>query len=64
MPRIMGYAKANELLTFCNKQSASEALAAGLVSQVFPHDEFQTLAHEKVLEMSSLPAMVKFSAAN
>jgi len=54
-PRIMGYAKAGELLYFNQKFSAKQAEAAGLVTAVFPHETFQSEAWKRVKDMAELP---------
>ncbi|XP_005398946.1 PREDICTED: enoyl-CoA delta isomerase 2, mitochondrial [Chinchilla lanigera] len=40
-PKIMGRAKATEMLIFGKKITATEACAQGLVTEVFPDDSFQ-----------------------
>lgn len=57
-PKIMGYSKANEILLFNKKLTAVEAKEVGLVSKVFPHDNF--LQHVKE-ELSFLPSTSKLS---
>jgi len=54
-PRIMGYAKASELLYFNQKISAAEAERLGLVTAVYPHDRLQEEAWKRVKEMAELP---------
>ncbi|GFT27130.1 enoyl-CoA delta isomerase 2, mitochondrial [Nephila pilipes] len=47
-PKIMGYSKANEILLFNKKFTATEAKELGLVSEVFPHETFQKNVREKL----------------
>jgi len=54
-PRIMGYAKASELLYFSKKISAQDALNWGLVSEIFPEAEFQEKAWTRLREMAQFP---------
>jgi peroxisomal 3,2-trans-enoyl-CoA isomerase len=54
-PRIMGYAKASELLFFNSKITAAEAEQQGLVSKVFPDASFQTEAWAKVKQINEFP---------
>lgn len=63
-PKIMGPAKANEMILFNKKISASEAQAAGLVAEVFPAHEFEKRALARVEEYSKLPKLsLKYSKA-
>ncbi|MCX8072708.1 MAG: enoyl-CoA hydratase-related protein [Candidatus Binatia bacterium] len=56
LPRIVGHARAVDLLFTGRFIDADEALAIGLVSRVFPHDVFLTqvfaLAHELAMQCS------------
>jgi len=54
-PRIMGYAKANEVLLFNAKITARQAEATGLVSEVFPDDTFAAETAKRVQAMAQLP---------
>ncbi|KFM72019.1 Enoyl-CoA delta isomerase 2, mitochondrial, partial [Stegodyphus mimosarum] len=44
----MGYTKANEILLFNKKFTASEAKSSGLVSEVFPHETFMDEVHKRL----------------
>jgi len=54
-PKILGPLKANEVLLFNAKLTAKEASDLGLVTQVFPDDQFQTQVWEKIDGMAKLP---------
>lgn len=54
-PRILGPLKANEMLLFNQKLSASEACSLGLVTQVFPAADFETQVWDKIKSMAQLP---------
>ncbi|ODN01204.1 Enoyl-CoA delta isomerase 2, mitochondrial [Orchesella cincta] len=54
-PRIMGYAKASELLYFNQKITAAEAEKLGLVTQVIPHDRLEAEAWKRVRDIAQLP---------
>jgi len=54
-PKILGPLKASEMLLFNAKLSASEACHLGLVSHVFPDEEFQTKVWDKINGMAKLP---------
>jgi len=54
-PRIMGYAKASELLFFNQKITAAEAEKVGLVTAVIPHDRLAEEAGKRVKDIASLP---------
>lgn len=54
-PRIMGAAKAGEFLLFGRKLSAAEALQSGLLTNVFPHDDFQRQTDELIQAYAKLP---------
>ncbi|KAL9974342.1 hypothetical protein ACROYT_G011366 [Oculina patagonica] len=54
-PRIMGPAKANEMLLAGCKLTAVEARDCGLVTAVFPHDKFSEEVQKKVQAMAKLP---------
>jgi len=57
-PRIMGYARASELLFFNSKITAGQAKDWGLVSEVIPNDRFQEEAWKKVKQIAELPVRV------
>lgn len=54
-PKIMGPAKANELLLAGRKLNATEAYERGLVTDIFPHSDFHTRVEEKTKFLASLP---------
>jgi len=54
-PRVMGYAKASELLFFNSKITAKEGEACGLITKVFPDDKLQTEAWQRINAMAKLP---------
>lgn len=54
-PRIMGPAKANELLLFNKKITAAEAYKLGLVTEVFQDANFQAEVWPRLKEWSELP---------
>lgn len=54
-PKIMGYAKANEVLLGGRKLTAHEANDRGLVTDVIPDLEFQQTVGEKLKHLTSLP---------
>lgn len=54
----MGSLKASELLLFGKKVSANEAKDLGLVTDVFPAAELQSLIWPKLKEISELPRTV------
>ncbi|XP_059182928.1 enoyl-CoA delta isomerase 2, mitochondrial isoform X2 [Centropristis striata] len=54
-PRIMGNAKATEMLLFNRKLTAVEACALGLVSEVFPDSSFQSEVWRRLKEYATLP---------
>jgi len=54
-PRIMGYSKATELLSFNAKITAQQALEWGLISGVYPSADFEEKARAKVNEIAQLP---------
>ncbi|XP_071958720.1 enoyl-CoA delta isomerase 2-like isoform X2 [Antedon mediterranea] len=54
-PKIMGRAKANEVLLFGRKLTADEACDRGLVASVFPDDKFQKETSRLVDEYAKLP---------
>ncbi|XP_010122339.1 PREDICTED: enoyl-CoA delta isomerase 2, mitochondrial [Chlamydotis macqueenii] len=54
-PKIMGLAKANEMLLFNKKLTAAEACAQGLVTEVFPDRTFQKEVWARLEAYASLP---------
>jgi len=54
-PRIMGYAKANEMLIFNQRLNAEEGHKCGLVTRVFPHNKFYDETSKLINEMAKLP---------
>lgn len=54
-PRIMGPAKASEMLFAGRKLTAVEAHDCGLVTDVFPHDKFMDEVQNRVQAMAKLP---------
>lgn len=54
-PKIMGYAKANEVLLGGKKLTAYEALERNLVTSVIPDAEFQKTVEEKLQFLATLP---------
>eukprot|EP00076_Gallus_gallus_P037898 XP_025003436.1 enoyl-CoA delta isomerase 2, mitochondrial isoform X2 [Gallus gallus] len=54
-PKIMGSAKANEILLFNKKLTAAEACALGLVNEVFPDSTFQKEVWARLKAYASLP---------
>ncbi|RMC16102.1 hypothetical protein DUI87_08311 [Hirundo rustica rustica] len=54
-PKIMGLAKASEMLLFNKKLTAAEACAQGLVTEVFPDNSFQKEVWARLQAYASLP---------
>ncbi|KAL5467667.1 hypothetical protein EMCRGX_G031930 [Ephydatia muelleri] len=54
-PRIMGAARANEVLMGGRKLTATEAYERGLVTRVFSQDEFKQKVKETVGELAKMP---------
>ncbi|NXC58925.1 ECI2 isomerase, partial [Aleadryas rufinucha] len=54
-PKIMGLAKASEMLLFNKKLTAAEACAQGLVTEVFPDSSFQKEVWARLKAYASLP---------
>ncbi|KAJ8337107.1 hypothetical protein SKAU_G00383270 [Synaphobranchus kaupii] len=54
-PKIMGPAKASEMLIFGKKLSATEACLRGLVTEVFPDSTFQTEVWKRLKAYAQLP---------
>ncbi len=61
-PKIMGQAKANEVLLFGRKLTAQEAFDRGLVTEIFPDSSFQEDLQKKLDQYSQLPRQVGFSS--
>ncbi|MEE8471161.1 MAG: enoyl-CoA hydratase [Dehalococcoidia bacterium] len=57
LPRIVGFAKATELLLTGDTIDASEAQRIGMVSTVVPHDELMTCARELVQKIAKYPPL-------
>jgi len=55
-PKIMGHAKACEMMLFNRQMNSQEALDCGLVTRLFPHQTFVSDVENVVKEMASLPA--------
>jgi 2-(1,2-epoxy-1,2-dihydrophenyl)acetyl-CoA isomerase len=65
LTRIVGFAKASELLFTAKMVDAQEALAIGLVNQVAPHEELLPAAMEMARVIASMPPMgVKLAKAS
>ncbi|XP_071176159.1 enoyl-CoA delta isomerase 2-like isoform X1 [Mytilus edulis] len=54
-PKLMGTAKASEMLLFNKKITAQEACDRNLVSEVFPNDVFQRETEARVQQYAKLP---------
>ncbi|NXI49505.1 ECI2 isomerase, partial [Chloroceryle aenea] len=54
-PKIMGLAKANEMLLFNRRLTAAEACAQGLVNEVFPDGTFQKEVWARLEAYATLP---------
>lgn len=54
-PKIMGNAKASEMLLFNKKLTAVQACAQGLVTEVFPDSSFQTEVATRLKAYAKLP---------
>lgn len=54
-PKIMGTAKASEVLLFNKKLSATQACELGLVSEVFPESSFQSEVWSRLKTYAKLP---------
>lgn len=54
-PKIMGGARASEVLLAGRKLTAHEAFERGLVTDVIPHSEFKQSINEKVKHLAALP---------
>ncbi|MEM1434271.1 MAG: enoyl-CoA hydratase-related protein [Pseudomonadota bacterium] len=55
LPRLIGLAKAKELLYFSERIGAEECLRLGLVNAVFPNDSFRTDAQDYVARLANGP---------
>ncbi|XP_062615984.1 enoyl-CoA delta isomerase 2-like [Saccostrea cucullata] len=56
-PRLMGAAKASELLLFNKKITAQEAFDRNLVTEVFPDHDFQRSVQTRIQQYAKLPKM-------
>ncbi|KAL1006778.1 hypothetical protein UPYG_G00076980 [Umbra pygmaea] len=54
-PKMMGLAKANEMLLFNKKLTATQACAQGLVTEVFPDSSFQSEVATRIKAYAKLP---------
>ncbi|KAI1889231.1 hypothetical protein AGOR_G00177020 [Albula goreensis] len=54
-PKMMGLAKASEMLLFNKKLTATEACERGLVTEVFPNSSFQTEVWTRLKAYGKLP---------
>ncbi|KAJ8042173.1 Enoyl-CoA delta isomerase 2, mitochondrial [Holothuria leucospilota] len=63
-PKIMGAAKANEVLLFGRQLSAMEAKERGLVTEVFHNSEFTEEINRRVADYSELPTSSTISSKN
>ncbi|XP_078482837.1 enoyl-CoA delta isomerase 2 [Ciona intestinalis] len=54
-PKIMGHAKACDMMLFNNKLTATEAKECGLVTKIFPKESFETDVMSQVEEIAKLP---------
>ncbi len=62
LPRLVGLAKAREMIYFGSKLPAGEALKIGLVDRVFPNSEFSTLVEQFAKSLAKrAPLALKFS---
>ncbi len=72
LPRLIGFGKATDLILTGRHLDAHEALEMGLLNQIYPAADFDTLAMEYVQKIASLPtktlgfnkAMLNFSLSN
>ncbi|OXA46061.1 Enoyl-CoA delta isomerase 2, mitochondrial [Folsomia candida] len=55
LPRIMGYAKATQMLLFGTKITAREAEQCGLITEIFPDDVLKSNAWDRIHKMAELP---------
>lgn len=58
LPRIVGFSKATEMALTGDQLNAQEALAAGLVSRVVPHDQLMPTAIEIARKIEQNPPQV------
>ena len=54
-PKIMGYARANEMLLAGREITAREAFDRGLVTDIFPSSDFKVRVAEKIKILASMP---------
>ena len=57
LPRLMGHARAAELLMLGEKFSADEAAKAGLVTRVYPASELMSAVREKAQALAAKPTV-------
>ena len=62
LPRLVGVAKAKELIMLGTKISADDAAACGLVNEVVPHDKLIDRAMELANELASLASFAVVAA--
>lgn len=62
LPRIIGLTKAAELVILGESITAAEALDAGLVNKVVPHDELDEAAFRLALRIAALPPLATIAA--
>jgi enoyl-CoA hydratase/carnithine racemase len=55
LPRLIGYAKATELLLTGDIIDAATALSMGLVNHVVPHDELEEVTRNMALKIAAKP---------
>lgn len=54
-PKLMGYAKASEMLLFNKKINAEEAFDRGLISEIIPKENFITEIESRIKKLAKLP---------
>ncbi|XP_035703331.1 enoyl-CoA delta isomerase 2 isoform X2 [Folsomia candida] len=64
LPKVMGQAKAGEMLHFDSTLTAAEAYTSNLVTRVFPDAEFDKKAWEKIHQMAEHPLENSFEQGN
>lgn len=57
LPRVVGFAKAKELLLTGETIDAAEAYRIGMVSKVVPHDQLMPAARELACKIAALPPL-------
>jgi enoyl-CoA hydratase len=58
MPFILGQKKTNQLLFTGDRMDAEEALSAGLINEIVPHEELHTAARKLALRIAPTPLAV------